>query len=185
MVFKVVNTWTDPGSPTGQQQGFPAPGTGAQAPNPAVVQPEDKTVWKPERPTKGLFSWLFPSDGTESQRGFPSPEAANQERPPGSMPNVPPIFGDVIFTETPYYDRGAEAFVPNFGYVLTNPIGAGIVALQRPQASYGEAAEYHNGSIWWRSQDIPTSVGLQPLDTGEDLSALLGPVNVQAAFPTR
>jgi hypothetical protein len=100
------------------------------------------------------------------------------------MPNVPPIFGDVFYIETPYYDRGAEAFVPNSGRVLSNPIGAGIVALDRPQASYGPSAEYHNGQIFWRSQDIPTSVDLQSLSDPEDLADLLGPLNIQAVVRT-
>jgi len=104
-----------------------------------------------------------------------------QMRPAGSMPNEPPIYGNSIPVYTPYYSRGAAAFVQNYGKVLTNPVGAGIVANYRPQASYGSAAEYHNGAIWWTNQTIPTSIGMNGLTSPQVLEALLGMVNVQAA----
>jgi hypothetical protein len=107
-----------------------------------------------------------------------------QHRPAGSMPNHPIVQALPWTTTTPYYDRGAAAVVQNFGKVLTNPIGAGIVALNRPQASYGRASEYHYGSLWWTSQNIPTSVDLTSLVSADDLSAALGPLNVQAAVRT-
>ena len=100
------------------------------------------------------------------------------------MPNTPPAYGLPIFVETPYYDRGAAAFVPNFGKVLTNPIGAGVVALHRPQASYGPSAEYENGALWWVSQAVPTSIGLQGLTDPDTLAALLGQTSVQAVVRT-
>jgi hypothetical protein len=100
------------------------------------------------------------------------------------MPNVPPIFGGVGFKWMPYYDRGAEAYSPITGKVLYNPIGAGIVAMYRPQASYGPSGDYENGSIWWRSQLIPTSVELTELEMPEDLAEILGPINVQAVVRT-
>lgn len=100
------------------------------------------------------------------------------------MPNAPPIFGGVYQHYTPYYDRGAAAFVPNFGYVLYNPIGAGIPALHRPQASYGPAAQYADGAIWWATQVIPTSVNLQGLTDPEELAAILSPLQIQGVVRT-
>lgn len=185
MVFKVVNTWDNPAGPSGGQRGFPAPGSGAQAIGDATPQPQDRVVWKPERPTKGFFSWSRPSAPSNAQRGFPEGDAPEQHRPPGSMPNVPPVFGGVFYTETPYYDRGSEAFVPNFGYVLYNPIGAGIDVPYRTAASYGPAAEYHNGQIFWQSQQIPTSVGTTPLIPAGDLLEEVGPINIEAMLPVR
>jgi len=86
--------------------------------------------------------------------------------------------------ETPYYDRGAAAVVQNYGKVLENPIGAGIVALSRPQASYGGAAQYDYGALWWTSQAIPTSINLQGLTDPEALNEILGSVAVQAVVRT-
>lgn len=98
------------------------------------------------------------------------------------MPNVVPQYGRNIEVETPYYDRGAAAYVQNYGKVLTNPIGGGIVALHRPQASYGPAAQYYDHAIWWTSQAVPTTVNLQGLTTPEALAAVLGPIQLQAVM---
>lgn len=180
MVFQVSRTFDNPSQ--GTQSGQPGIGAGAQTTGPAS-QPRSAAVpWDPMRPIKGLFSWMMPS--RDGQRGFPSPEAPDQSRPPGSMPNVPPIFGGVYQNYTPYYDRGAAAFVPNFGFLLTNPIGAGVVALQRPQASYGPAGQYFNGAIWWTSQAIPTSVNLQGLTNPEVLASILSTNELQAVVRT-
>lgn len=182
-MWQLSNTWDDPTSLASQQRGFPSPGsgdqfTGAEGYNPAPVERE------PVRPTKGLLSWLFPGSSRSGQQGFASPENADQQRPKGSMPNAPPIYGTNIEVWTPYYDRGADAFVQNYGKVLTNPIGAGIVALHRPMASYGQSATYENGAIWWTSQVIPTTINLQGLTDPEALSEIVGSINVEAMVRT-
>lgn len=100
------------------------------------------------------------------------------------MPNVPLQYGLPIMVYTPYYDRGAAAYVPNYGKVLFNPIGAGIVAQYRPQASYGKAAQYANGALWWSSQAIPTTVNLQGLTDPRTLAAMLGPIKIQGVVRT-
>lgn len=177
-MFMPRRTFTNPGR---SQAGFPSPGSGAQRTG-APAQPPSLPVEPVSAlPPKGFASWLFPTAPADAQRGSPSPEAPDQRRPKGSMPNVPPVFGGVGYIETPYYDRGAAAFVPQTGKVLYNPIGAGIYAQFRPQSSYGPAGEYQNGSIWWTSQTVPTTVGLTGLTSPEVLQALLGRVNVQAA----
>lgn len=183
-MFRVSRTYDDPGA---SQSGFATPGAGAQdVGNPWAEFMADGDCgcngdYAPERPTKGLFSWLFPASPASQQRGFAEPQNALEHRPPGAMPNVPPIYGEVGYNWTPYYSRGAAAYVPITGKVLTNPIGAGVVALHRPQASYGPGGEYIDHQIWWTSQAIPTSVGMQGLTNPADLAALLGQVNVQAA----
>ena len=182
-MWKLNSTWGNPGQGAGPQQGFPAPGSGAQTtgphtPAPAFV-PRD-----PVRPTKGARSWFKPAQGAGPQQGFPAPENAAQRRPPGSMPNKPIAYGLNMQVWTPYYDRGADAYVQNYGKVLTNPIGAGIVANNRPQASYGSSGVYENGAIWWVSQVIPTSINLTGLTDPEALLEILGMENVQAVVRT-
>lgn len=180
MVFQVSRTW---GNPASSQSGFPAPGSGAQTTGPHVAL-SPAPPWEPRAPTQGRRSWLLPNKSSSEQRGFPAPLDALQRRPRGTMPNVPPIFGGVYQNETPYYSRGANAFVPNFGRLLTNPIGAGVVARYRTQASYGPAAQYANGAIWWTSQVVPTSINLQGLTDPDELAQLFDSVTVQAVVRT-
>lgn len=180
-MFKLALTNKNSTAPDNVQRGFSAPGSGQQttgapweggAPQPYIPQ-------VPLQPTKGRRSFFGVAVSGNAQRGFPSPNEL-QQRPPGSMPNKPPVFGGAIEVYTPYYDRGAAAYVQNFGKLLVNPIGAGIPVNARPSASYGPSAQYINGSIWWTSQAVPTSIGLQGLQGPATLAALLGRMNVQA-----
>lgn len=180
-MFKVANTFVDPGS---SQSGMATPGAGAQMTGyPGVAQPQTE-MGPPERPTKGFRSWLFPEADGGEQRGFPSPLAFLQRRPKGSMPNNPPVFGGVEYHETRDMDRGASAFVPITGKVLTNPIGAGIYAPHRPQAWYGAPGQYADGAIWWSTQNIPTNVNLSGLVSADELAALLDNIQIQAVVRT-
>lgn len=180
-MFKLARTFLDP---KGSQTGFADIGAAQQQTGdisfvsmPRAVLPEN-----PVRPTKGLFSWLYPGNPRDGQAGQPEPENALQHRPPGSMPQVPPIFGEVAQVWTPEYSRGAAAYVPNTGTLFTNPIGAGIVAMQRPQGSYGPSGQYVDHTIFWATQVVPTSVHLSGLATPDEILALLGQMNVQAAL---
>lgn len=175
-MFKVARTYDNPTQGANAQRGFPSPGAGAQTTGDFAPQPPD-VDWMPERPTQGRRTFW----DILSQRGFASPENPLQRRPPGSMPNVPPVSGLPSWAPTARQSYGAEGIAPQYGKVLTNPIGAGVVAPYRPQASYGGSAAYYNGVIWWTSQAIPTSVNLQGLTDPNVLAAVLGPVNVQAA----
>ena len=179
MVFRLAQTYYDPQD---SQSGFAEPGAGAQTTgDPSFVsQLQPAVPSEPERPTKGLFSWLFPQSPRGGQAGQPEPFNALQHRPPGSMDNVPPIFGGVDYNWTPEYSRGAGAYVPITGKLLTNPIGAGIVAMQRPQASYGPSGKYVDHAIWWTSQAVPTTVDLNGLLSAEQVEALVGNMSVQA-----
>ena len=183
MVFKLSNTFPRPTANGGAQRGFPAPGQGAQSTGaPVTSSPGAASKWYPTNWAKGVRAFLNPASSTAKQQGMPSPEGAGQARPGGSMPNVAPIFGGHRDTVTPYYDRGAAAIVPYFGRVLYNPIGAGIVALSRPMASYGGSPQYQNGAIWWSSQAIPTSLNLSGLTSAAELNALLGNMKVYGEY---
>lgn len=184
-MFRLGLSFKDPGpsSPQGGQRGFPYPGQGAQTTGEPSHAPRQPVPWRPEMPTKGVRSWSTPGNPIgQAQRGFPGPGAPGQQRE--GWGGGPPAFGGVYQNWTPYYSRGAAAYVPNFGYTLVNPIGAGVVALHRPQASYGPAAIYANGQIWWVSQDIPTSIRLQGLTSPEVLAAQLSDIEVQAVMRT-
>lgn len=177
MVFKLSLTFSDPSAGANAQRGFPSPGAGAQSTG-EYTPPPARVPWVPERPTKGRPS-TFMKRNAGKQRGFPSPLNRGEARPDGSMPNRPAQYGRNVEVYTPYYDRGAAAFVQNYGKVLYNPIGGGIPVTHRPQASYGPAADYVKGALWWVSQAVPTSVGLQGLTDPRTLGALLSRTTVQ------
>lgn len=178
-MFRPVRTFSNPGSGSGVQRGFPMVGQGAQSASLGGLQPAPFNE-PPSAHTKGRRSWFTPAAGSNAQRGFPSPGSGEQIRPNGSMPNVPPIYGQSLENMTPYYSRGAAAVVQNFGKVLENPIGAGIPVGYRSQASYGPSAQYINSSLWWTSQVVPTSINLQGLTDPAALNAILGSTLVQA-----
>lgn len=183
-MFKLALTYYGPTQGANAQRGFPAPGSYNQVVGDPVTRNPPPVKETPVRPTKGIRSFLNSFLGANVQRGMPEPQNALEHRPVGSMPNHPIVQSRPWTTTTPYYDRGAAAVVQNFGKVLTNPIGAGVVALHRPQASYGRSSEYHYGALWWTAQNIPTSVDFTSLVSAEDLSDALGPLNVQAAVRT-
>src|SRR5690348_9199441 len=108
--------------------------------------------------------FLPAQSAAQRQRGFPSPLNAQESRAAYGcyFRNVPP-FGGRIMVQPRRNDMGAAGFVNNFGQVFVNPIGAGVVALNRPQASYGKAGEYINHTIFWSQQTIPTTIPLGPL----------------------
>lgn len=184
MVFKLALTFGKPTQGGNAQRGFPAPGTGDQTVgefSPAPAAP----AWAPVRPTQGRRSFWRPATPAAEQRGFPVPQNPGQRRPAGSMDNRSYVnSGLPVPVVTPYFSRGAAATVQNYGKVFTNPIGAGVVARYRPQASYGKAAQYANGVIFFSNQAIPTSVNLQGLTDPAALQAVLGDINVQAAYRT-
>lgn len=184
-MFKLARTFDDPGQGGNAQRGFPAPGAGAQLTGDPSQPRQTVTIPTPLRPTKGVRSFLDVVFGANAQRGFPEPQNPLEAYPDGLMNNHIVTDGNPDVVYTPYYSRGAAAFVQNFGKVTSNPIGAGVFAADRPQASYGPAAEYHNGQIWWTPQNQPTSIPSQSLVNPEDLSAALGPLNSQAAIRNR
>lgn len=181
-MFRLARTFAAPASPANAVRGFPAPGAGDQTTGPAK-KPHQQVARLPIFQAAGTRSWSRPDLPQSLSRGQPIPENAAQHRPPGAL-QTPPMFGGVSYLETPFYDRGAEAFTPNFGKVLANPIGAGVQVLNRTQASYGSAGQYQNGAIWWTSQEIPTSTNLTGLSDPEEIQALVGDINVYAVVRT-
>jgi|SRR5215469_3259203 len=181
-MFKLSQTFTKP-SKRGQQ-GFPPIGanqqtTGAFTPGPA------RAHWTNAYPTKGTKSWSLGrrAPSQSGQQGMAQPESALQRRPSGSMPNVPPVSGLNHEVYTQYFDRGAQAYVQNYGKPLTNPIGAGIVVLHRPEP-LTHGGQYFNHAIWWTSQVIPTSVRLQGLSDPQTLASIFNNIEVQAVVRT-
>ena len=180
-MFKISHTW---GNPSSSQSGFPSPGAGAQTTGAPLHNRPDEIPWAALFPTQGAQTFDAAGSPVGGQQGYPAPLAPNQRRPKGSMPNKPVAYGLPIMVFTPEYDRGAAAYVPNYGKLLTNPIGAGVVALYTPQPSYGPAAQYADGSIWWTSQAIPTTIAPQSLTDPQELGALLGDLYVQGVVRT-
>lgn len=183
-MFKLALTFNNPVDGDNVQRGFPAPGAGAQSTGVATPGHAPETPWVPQQPTKGRRTFFKPAQGNGVQRGFPQALSEAQERPPGSMPNVVDSIGETTYRWTPPYDRGAAADVPYAGYILSNPIGAGIVVAHPPQTMDGPVAEYHDSALWWVSQAIPVSVGLQGLNNAFELDDLLGSVLVQGVVRT-
>lgn len=121
-----------------------------------------------------------PAEGAAAQRG--TPDAAYGARTPAWQPTRPD--GSTRWSDgvaAANLGLGAAALAPQFGHVPVNPIGAGLPATARPQASYGSAGRYVAGTVFWAAQTVPTSVPLGPLVSAQTLAALLGRMNVRAA----
>lgn len=135
----------------------------------------------------GLATWNDPMAQGYSQRGFPQPLARNQTRAAAGQPFTPQgiypngLSRDVV---TPYFSRGAAATVQNYGKVLYNPIGAGVVVRGRIKPQNSKPGQYEAGAIFWTAQDTPTSVKLTGLQNPAALAAVLGSNYVQAAVRT-
>lgn len=183
-MFRLATTFNDPTAGDNVQRGFPEVGTGAQTTGDPTQSQKTSTPWVPRNPTKGRRTFFKPAEGNNVQRGFPEAQSPAQHRPKGSMPNVVSSIGQTVYNWTPPYDRGAAADVPYAGYILSNPIGAGIVVAHPPQTMDGPVAEYHNSALYWVSQAIPVSVGLQGLNNAYELDDLLGNVLVQGVVRT-
>lgn len=182
-MWKVERTWSKPSNEEGSNRGFPAVGAGAQRPGKHPSPAALARGYVPpgvERPTKGVRSAYDASGQQGSQAGFPVPGAPGQGREGWVQCGFYPD-GRPHYVRGPDFSKGTARDVPNYGKVLVNPIGAGVVALHRPRASYGQAAQYYAGTIWWTPQAIPTSIGQQGLTNPEALAAVLGPLYVQAA----
>jgi hypothetical protein len=121
----------------------------------------------------------------QAQRGFPAPLNQTETRAAYGQPfgNVAP-FGGKILVQPRRRDLGASGYVPNFGKPFSNPIGAGVVALNRPQPSYGISSEYIAHALFWSSQTIPTTIPMGPLVSRDTMQALLGTINIKAVLPT-
>lgn len=185
--FKPRNTFVNATSNAAVNAGQPSPGSGAQY-LPTTSPPPQAFDFtgprEPQHPTRGRRTWLRASSPRGGQQGMAPPLDDLQMRPstgPFAMDNVPPVSGLPIPVTTPEYSRGAARTVQNYGKVLYNPIGAGIPVPDRPQASYGPSGQYIEGSIFWTSQVIPTSIPPTALTSPQELADLLDPLTVYAA----
>lgn len=172
-------TFLNPARGSNAQRGYPSPGTGAQASGKPLPGQRGSTAPLPQPGVQGTRSWRNPLSIESRQRGMPAPENAAQRRWPPFAMSAP--FGGSIMTQTRRYDLGAAGFVPNFGTVFANPIGAGVVCRYSLKPSYGPSGQYIHGTIFWASQTIPTSIRVSGLTGPAEMAALLGTVNVQAA----
>lgn len=130
---------------------------------------------------KGTRTWGNPAAGSNPQRGGPVAGPNSRQALPALA--VQP-FGGVVYTETPYFSRGAAAYVPGTPIVPVNPIGAGIFAPFRPRPYYAAPGTYEHDQMFWLSQATPTTVKLQGLTNADALAAVLGPIYVKAAVRT-
>lgn len=128
--------------------------------------------------------WFSPgSCSSQRQRGFPMPLGQDETREASGRPLRPTMAQSFpIFVHPARSDMGARGVVSLFGQTFVNPIGAGVYAPNRPQASYGIAGQYVDHTIFWAQQTIPTTIPMGPLTSPAELAALLGIVNVQAAL---
>lgn len=184
MVFRPNRTFAKPSQGANQNRGFPAPGASYQTTGDYIPPPRE-SPWAASQPTKGKRTFFNPSSGANLNRGQPSPESRAQSRGGqaglvGVLAGDPASYGGHVDHEYPYFSKGAARWAPQFGGVSYNPIGAGVPVPFRTQATYGPAAQYENGAIWWTSQAIPTSVNLQGLTNPDALAAILGSIQVQA-----
>lgn len=183
MVFALARTFHKPAATQGNRnRGFPEPGAGAQTSGDFTPAPAE-SQWSPVYPIQGDPTNVYPLAPANAARGYGDPLSPRQGRRgwgPGPAKSGRPV--DVL---APWWSgHVADRTVHNFGKVLTNPIGAGVVARYRPQASYGPAGTYANGQIFWTSQAIPTTINLQGLTDPAALAAVLGPIRVQAVVRT-
>jgi hypothetical protein len=115
-------------------------------------------------------------------RGQPVPLAWWQMRsaPGPAAPMMQPV--PFYLTSTPY-SRGADAHAPQFGKVIYNPIGAGVVAPYRLPSIAGPGARYMFSAIWFDVQTIPTSMQINPSVPIETVNALIATSSVAGMYP--
>jgi hypothetical protein len=182
-LFKPSTTFASPASGSNAQRGFPAPGDYGQTTGPARPQPQP-VLRQPIRETKGKRTFFKPAEGSNAQRGFPTPLSRQQAYPDDLMNNSFLSSGLPTPVYTPYYSRGAAAYVQNYGKVLYDPIGSGVYAPYRPQAYYAQPGEYDDSAIWWTSQIVPTNVNLVGLNNPDVMNAILGQTLIEAVVRT-
>lgn len=88
------------------------------------------------------------------------------------------------FAQSPQWDRGADAFAPQFGRLNINPIGAGVYAPYRLPTIAGPGARYQWAAIWFDVQTIPTSLNINPTVPMETVNALLATSYVAGSYRT-
>jgi hypothetical protein len=135
------------------------------------------------------FDWLNPF-GDETQgithtgamQGQPSPMSWWQRRQIPQRPTYPQPMHTL--RQGMVFDRGADAFAPQFGKLHFNVIGAGIPSTYKLPPIAGPGATYMAAAIWFGVQAIPTSVRMNPTVPIETINALLAQSRATAAYQT-
>jgi len=115
-------------------------------------------------------------------RGMPAPLEWWQQRRTPQQRDAPQALP--FFFTPPQYDRGADAFAPQFGRLMSNVIGAGVPVPFRHPTISGPAAVYEAGAIYFDVQTVPTTVRLSPAMSRESLAALLATSHVGPSYAT-
>lgn len=115
-------------------------------------------------------------------RGQPAFESAYQRRPDPGPDTIGQ--GQPVFAHSRPFNRGAQAFAPQFGLIPVNPIGSGVVATYKLPVIAGPGGEYEFAAIWFDVQTIPTSLLLNPTVPIETIDALLATSYVGGMIPT-
>ena len=178
-MFRVSNTYNNPSDVQNAQRGFPAPGAGAQTTGQWTGK--ERPGPAPELQPVGADSWEGITSA-DAQRGMGPALDAVQFTTRNEQP-IPQPFP--VLYDTWWPDRGAAGVAPDFGQVVTNPIGAGVqVSAPFDVHARGPAGQYFTDTIFWTSQVIPTSVHLDGLLTPEQVAALVDPLQVYGAVYT-
>jgi len=181
-MWKVSNTWKKAATPTNQQRGFPAPGSGQQTTGKARLTPEE-AMNAALIAYSGEDTYDNPDTPVNAQRGFPAPESRSQAYRPGQVTRPTPN-GVTTYRETRNFSRGAQAFAPTTPIVLNTP-NPGQIVLHRPNVlSKVPLGQYINNTIFWSNQIIPTTVKLSGLQTEKAVEALLSDFEVYGRAET-
>jgi hypothetical protein len=140
-------------------------------------------------PTLGArgVPWYTGENNYARQTGSPPGQPAWSVRQPRNWLTPPNPTGG--YHVLPRYDWGAAGFGYIPGQITTNPIGAGIVAMNRAGTATrppGGVAQVANKTfIFYNQQTINWGIqpGTSPLYPPEILAQLLGPLGAAAALP--
>jgi len=116
------------------------------------------------------------------QRGGPPGLAWWQQRRLRGQATTPQP--NPVWLQSRPYDRGADAFMPHFGTIPTNPIGSGVFAPYRLPTIAGPGAQYMFGAIWFDVQTVPTSIRFNPTIPIETVNALIRKSRVAGTYLT-
>ena len=143
-------------------------------------------AWRTDMHPVNWYDW----NGSEAlgispqsaMRGKPVTMAWWQRRAIPVTPTMPqPV--PWLFHSRPY-NRGAQAFAPQFGTLPISPIGAGIYNPYKLPVIAGPGARYQFGAIWFDVQSVPTSVRINPTMPIETLNALIATSHVGPSYLT-
>lgn len=127
------------------------------------------------------YDWIDggnPSGFVQSSfmRGQAPALAPWQQRPQLGRPTYGQ--GQPVFMQSRPYDRGAQAYAPQFGMIPANPIGSGVYAPYKLPVIAGPGGTYEFAAIWFDTQVVPTSMPINPTVPYETYQAFLASSSV-------